>query len=242
MQTKKTLLNDVAFWQTLYATKRPYVLRGENVELFNLDEVQKVLQTVELLKKDIYIVENENDTYIRDYPVGHLNSEASWVEKNADINEAFRKRYVVKVQQLERWDRQVSHLCRSLEEKVNGYVDAHLYLAPANGGSFGLHTDPHDVFVVMLRGKKRFELPEFNLTIDLAPGDWLYIPKDAQHKGFSITNSVMLSLGVRSYLSETLRAPLSYTWYPSLMISPSEQWYRDAAESEEGHDISAGPV
>jgi ribosomal protein L16 Arg81 hydroxylase len=237
----KTLLTDEHFWSVEFPKKRPYVLKGERLPLFSLLDVQSVLQTAELLKQDVYVVENENGQYVKDYFVGHLNPDSTWVEKNQELNEAFRKRYVVKVQGLERWDRATLEVCRSLEDRIKGYVDAHLYLAPARGGSFGLHTDPNDVFVCMLQGRKQFELPDHNFTVELDAGDWLYIPKDAPHKGSSITNSVMLSFGAKEFLSDGLRSPLPLKWYSSLMdFKPSAEWYQKAAEAEEDFDISAG--
>ena len=236
-----TKLPSNEFWQSV-EKKLPFVFKGERSSLFSLANLHHVFQTAELLKSDVYVVENEGGTFIKDYAVGHLNPEATWVEKMSEINEAFRKRYVVKIQGVEHWDRAMVQTCNALEEKVNGTVDAHLYLAPSNGGSFGLHTDPNDVFVHVLHGRKQFELPEHNLTVDLEPGDWLYIPKNAQHKGFSLTNSIMLSFGVRDYLADTLRVPLVVKWYSSLgNFQPSEEWCRKAAEMEEGvEDISAG--
>src|SRR5271168_1730434 len=162
---KNLLPNDAHFWANVYPKKEPYVLRGgDDPILFSLNEVQAVLQTAELLKKDIYVVENENGTYLKDYFVGHLNPEATWVEKIEQINQAFRHHHVIKIQGLERWNREMSQLCHSLEERVNGFIDAHLYLAPGKGGSFGVHTDPYDVFVCVLRGQKRFELPDYSLS------------------------------------------------------------------------------
>lgn len=238
------LPNDEHFWANVFPKKEPYVLRCDQVGVnFSLHDVTAVLQTAELLKKDIYIVENEKGTYLKDYYVGHLNPDATWVERIEEINKAFRNRYVIKVQGMERWNQEFSELCSLLEKKVGGWVDAHLYLAPSQGGSFGVHTDPQDVFVYVLRGHKRFDLPDHNLTVELKAGDWLYIPKDAKHKGESITNSVMVSFGVKNYLCDSLRAPVEVgPWYSSLMHwKPTDEWYRQMAAIDDGNCTAGRP-
>lgn len=230
----QTILDHESFWMNEHEKKQPFVFRGgKHPVAWSLDDIGNMLRTTELLEKDIYIIENVGGQYVKDYYVGHSNPEATWVEKVEEVNQAFRNRFIIKIQGIEHWDGDMVRICNRFEEKISGHIDVHLFLAPSKGGSFGLHTDPNDVFVYVLWGRKQFELPEFNLNVELTPGDWLYIPKNAQHKGFSLSNSAMLSFGVREYLCNTTQVPLPIgPWYSTRIGSPSKEFLEQFSDDD----------
>lgn len=79
------------------------------------------------------------------------------------------------------------------------------------------HIDNYDVFIIQLTGKRKWSvdynasseyqenlplriLKDFNPTesYELSPGDILYLPAGCAHEGFSIKDSLSLSVGIRS--------------------------------------------
>lgn len=102
---------------------------------------------------------------------------------------------------VEAWSPVVARLCAVLGRRVRGSSWANLYLTPPRSHGFAPHTDDTDVFVLQLRGEKRWTLhaPPTALpplgpiskrfddadataeTIVLRPGDLLYVPRGQAH-------------------------------------------------------------
>jgi len=96
----------------------------------------------------------------------------------------------------------LARLCRGLERLFLHPVQANIYLTPAAARGFRPHYDTHDVLVLQLEGAKRWriwpgervERPTRRMpwpgglepqgeaeTVELAPGDALYIPRGVMH-------------------------------------------------------------
>lgn len=96
----------------------------------------------------------------------------------------------------------LTELCSSLEQEIGCHVQANLYLTPPASAGFPAHYDTHGVFVLQIDGHKEWCLYDtpFDLlmrgepvsasgyatrtprvTLTLAPGDLLYIPRGMVH-------------------------------------------------------------
>ena len=97
-------------------------------------------------------------------------------------------------------------------------MQANAYVTPRGERGLGVHYDTHDVFVLQVAGHKRwtlyepvFELPlpsqpwsaadgaagDEQLSVDLSPGDCLYVPRGVPHLAQSLEGvSAHLTLGV----------------------------------------------
>ncbi|WP_262919770.1 cupin domain-containing protein [Niabella hibiscisoli] len=106
--------------------------------------------------------------------------------------------------------------------KFNAPVQANLYITPNKSQGFNPHWDTHDVFVLQISGTKTWhlygfekELPTKNQsfvskdykkepiqTIQLSPGDFLYVPRGYVH-------DAMADDGISSHITIGV---LSFTW------------------------------
>ena len=122
------------------------------------------------------------------------------------------------LQSLQRTWLPVARFCRLLELELSHPVQANAYVTPPGERGLGVHYDTHDVFVLQLAGRKRwtlyepvFELPlpsqpwavstssagDELLSVDLAPGECLYVPRGVPHEATSLgAMSAHLTLGV----------------------------------------------
>jgi 50S ribosomal protein L16 3-hydroxylase len=85
------------------------------------------------------------------------------------------------------------------------------------GMSLGAHYDPYNVFIIQAQGKRKWELQynpdntwkddeeikvlqnfKADVTVELSPGDILYIPPKVAHHGISIDKSLSYSVGFKS--------------------------------------------
>ncbi|MFE9562413.1 cupin domain-containing protein [Streptomyces sp. NPDC006487] len=127
----------------------------------------------------------------------------------------------------------VSQLSEAFERRLHGDFEFNLYAAWAPTGSFNVHWDNHDVFVIQLQGRKRWRIfgrNEFSMhpadsamgtppteVIDelvLSPGDVLFLPRGFWHDpvteegpSLHITGSVPCTTGMDlvRWLLEQLR-------------------------------------
>lgn len=83
-----------------------------------------------------------------------------------------------------------------------GPVTCHLFQSKAGAKSFPLHTDPDDVIIVMLKGKKVFR--NEGESISLTAGDFMLIPKNYPHEAVNTESNLMLSIGLESFIVEKL--------------------------------------
>jgi ribosomal protein L16 Arg81 hydroxylase len=109
-------------------------------------------------------------------------------------------------------------LCTALEDEFSHAVHANAYLTPGNSSGFTPHYDTHDVFVLQIGGKKRWQvfeppltlphwsqaftpagyvLPRPLLELELNPGDLLYLPRGYVHAAStSDAHSAHVTIGI----------------------------------------------
>lgn len=92
--------------------------------------------------------------------------------------------------------------CLAAWFKHYGYVSCHLFLSPMDSKSFSMHTDPDDVVVHMVKGRKLFESPEGML--ELQAGESILIPRNQLHRAINVEDSIMLSFGLELFLEKKL--------------------------------------
>jgi mannose-6-phosphate isomerase-like protein (cupin superfamily) len=131
------------------------------------------------------------------------------------IQAEFAAGATISLQGLHRYWPPLTELCRSLEGFLSHPFQANAYLSPPGAQGLRVHHDTHDVFVVQVEGSKHFdvyepilELPvngqhwsadeppgEPLLSVDLRPGDCLYMPRGWRHRAFT-TDAPSLHLTV----------------------------------------------
>ena len=122
----------------------------------------------------------------------------------AGVYELFDGGATIVLQSLHRFWPPLARLARDLELALTHPVQVNAYITPPASRGLGIHHDEHDVFVLQVHGRKRWDVhdpdgwPEDRLIVaELAPGDCLYIPQRFPHAAWTAaTASVHLTVGV----------------------------------------------
>lgn len=138
----------------------------------------------------------------------------------ARIAAEFAAGATVSLQGAHRYWQPLTELCRSLEAALSHPFQANAYLSPPGATGLQVHHDTHDVFVLQVEGSKHFDvydpavtLPvagqhwtsahppgEPVISVDLKPGDCLYMPRGWRHRAFTTTShSLHLTIGLLGY-------------------------------------------
>ena len=117
-------------------------------------------------------------------------------ERIKRLEEAFLNGQTIVIKEIETWNEKIIEKCSSFKVATN----VHLYLSPSGATGFGWHTDDRDVYVVLQKGEKIFEVEEPDGTISsylLKEGSELFIPYGARHRARATEQaSIHLSFGV----------------------------------------------
>jgi len=120
------------------------------------------------------------------------------------VYELFYGGATIVLQSLHRFWPPLTRFGRDLELALTHPVQVNAYVTPPASQGLGVHHDEHDVFVLQLYGRKRWDVhdPDGKLedrlvVAELAPGDSLYIPQRFPHAARTTeTASVHLTVGV----------------------------------------------
>jgi uncharacterized RmlC-like cupin family protein len=110
----------------------------------------------------------------------------------------------IKLEQMERYNKEIFQYCSYLsgEYKHNGPVTCHAFRAFENSKSFGMHTDPDDVVIYCIWGKKKIIVN--GVLHILLPHDIIYIPANTPHEAINDEESLMLSFGLEKYFIDKM--------------------------------------
>lgn len=221
-----------------YWERRPLALRrdtpGYHDALLSLDEIDRVLTTLDLRYPNVVLKNAARDVAAQEYTI---DGETLDVGR---LYQLFAAGSTVTLAYMDTVIPSLRSLCRGLESAFCHPFQANVYLTPAGSQGARVHYDTHDVFVLQVAGSKRWmtygapmELPLKNqdfdpamhaigapeLEFELSAGDAVYIPRGHLHEARA-TNTVSLhiTLGV-----------LAYTWTDFLMESVADVCLNDAA-------------
>lgn len=110
----------------------------------------------------------------------------------------------VKIEGMERFSSEIFKKGISLSEKYDhfGPVTCHLFYAKEKSPSFGVHSDPDDVIILCLEGRKRMIVEDKEYI--LLPGDELYIPRGTLHQALNEDESLTLSFGLERFIEDKM--------------------------------------
>jgi bifunctional lysine-specific demethylase and histidyl-hydroxylase NO66 len=120
------------------------------------------------------------------------------------VYELFDGGATIVLQSLHRFWPPLARFGRDLELALTHPVQVNAYITPPASQGLGVHHDTHDVFVLQVHGRKRWDVhdpdgrsTERLLGAELAPGDCLYIPQRFPHAARTAdAASVHLTVGV----------------------------------------------
>ncbi len=139
------------------------------------------------------------------------SSPVTGIADPARIFQLFEDGATIVLQGMHRFWLPLARFCRDLELELGHPTQVNAYITPPGSQGFDLHEDPHDVFVLQAFGRKHWEVfepsgaagtspSEDPLSVELEPGDSLYIPKGGPHSARTQeTVSGHLTIGIQTY-------------------------------------------
>ncbi|WP_406310908.1 cupin domain-containing protein [Streptomyces thermoviolaceus] len=227
--------------------KRVHVTRGgvPASDLISVQDIDRLLTDQPLLRSDMIRLVRHGEilprqAYLRSMreiyprPVDHEMTEnelllemlTRGVASAAEVTAAVRGGATLILQSAHWYHPPLTEFCRSLELALGRRCRANIYLTPVSSQGFGLHTDPHDVFVLQAFGEKQWHVgatpwerhnghasddPDETRELLLRPGDVLYLPKGTPHRANTLSarsGHVTISIESNSW-REVLRTTLS---------------------------------
>jgi bifunctional lysine-specific demethylase and histidyl-hydroxylase NO66 len=185
---------------------RPGADAAAYADLFSLGDVDHILSSTAPRYPAFRMVKDGRQLDRRSYTrSGRVGGQP--VDDLADprrLYELFYGGATIVLQSLHRFWPPLSRFGRDLELALTHPVQVNAYITPPASQGLGVHRDEHDVFVLQVYGRKRWDVhepdgrPEERLIVaELAPGDCLYIPQRFPHAArTAATASVHLTVGV----------------------------------------------
>lgn len=227
--SKQVFFND--YWD-----QRPLVVKREQRDYFSsllsLDEVDRVLTTLDLRYPNIVLKNAARNVTASDYTV------RGDVLDVARVYQLFEEGSTITLAFLDNVVPALAALCRSLECEFSAAFQTNVYLTPPRAQGAKYHYDTHDVFVLQVVNSKRWTIygtpvesplysQEFDaslhargepaLQFELEAGDLAYIPRGVVHDAQSGEDvSLHITVGV-----------LAHTWTDLLLEFVADACLRD---------------
>lgn len=206
--------------------RRPLVVQRATsnyfCELLTLDDVDRVLTTLDRRYPDVVVKHAARDVVAADYTVDGSRLDV------AKVFQLFAEGATLTLAFLDTVLPSLERLCREVEVELSMPLQANVYLTPPGEQGAKVHYDTHDVFVLQISGSKQWTLYDSPLALpltgqgfdpevhrhgpatrefELAAGDVLYIPRGWFHEARTTdSTSLHITAGV-----------LRYTWADLLL-------------------------
>lgn len=111
----------------------------------------------------------------------------------------------VKIEGMEKFNSVLFNKCEEYKRKYDhrGPVTCHLFMARSHSPSFGLHTDPDDVIIHCVEGKKTLSVD--GEYVVLKEGEEVFIPANTPHIAHNEFAALTLSFGLEKFLSDKMK-------------------------------------
>lgn len=202
--------------------------------LLTLDDVDRIITTLEASDEDISVVSAERQIKYSEYV---------HADDSIDVDRLYRLHdagATLILNHLHRRHTPLAELCAALELEFSAPFQTNIYLTPAAAQGFKPHFDTHDVFVLQVAGSKRWQLYGTPLEralkghgdearqddpgpvreeIELRAGDTLYIPRGLVHDAKSTDErSLHITVGMKAW-----------TWFDLMLEAVEDLASRDRA-------------
>jgi ribosomal protein L16 Arg81 hydroxylase len=206
--------------------QRPLVVRRSRPdyfhELLTLDDIDRVLTTLDRRYPDVLVKRAGCDIVAADYTIDGSRLDV------AKIYALFGEGATLTLAFLDTVLPTLERFCREVEIELSMPLQANVYLTPPDEQGANVHYDTHDVFVLQVSGSKRWTIYDAPLPLplsgqafnpdehrpgaptrqfELGAGDAVYIPRGWLHEARTTsTTSLHITVGV-----------LRYTWADLLL-------------------------
>lgn len=216
------------FFKTYHEKDILYINRNDEnyyKHILTTTEISDYLERQDVFYPSLRIVKNGKEIPNAEYtlkstPIGHHRKDG--IINTDKAFALFNDGATFVIQAGQRYFNNLSHCCLGVSQIFKSPVQANLYITPNKAQGFNPHWDTHDVFVLQISGTKTWhlygfekELPTKNQTfvskgyskepiqtIQLFPGDFLYVPRGYVH-------DAVADDGISSHITIGV---LSFTW------------------------------
>lgn len=191
--------------------------------ILSSSDISAYLDRQDIFYPSVRVVKNGKEIPSAEYtmkqvPIGHHKKDGVIHTEKAFA--LFNAGATLVIQAGQRYFDNLSKCCLALSQKFNAPVQANLYITPDKSVGFNPHWDTHDVFVLQISGTKTWKLYGFEKelptksqrfvsagynkepleTLQLLPGDFLYVPRGYVHDAMADDGiSAHVTIGVLSY-------------------------------------------
>ncbi len=165
--------------------------------LLSIDRIDEIISDSELPPSALSMAQGGSPVPASEYTY------ASGVIDRGAVLDTFRNGATIVLPQLHFADARLYTFCLALEREFGARIQTNIYLTPPGHSGFGIHYDDHDVFVLQVSGRKKWEiygqrdgLPfrgenfrkdhdetgELRETFVMEPGECLYVPRGLAHR------------------------------------------------------------
>ena len=183
-------------------------------ELLSVTDLDTVLGTHSVRYPDISLVQGDGDV-----SSGEYTNDAGRVQP-LEVARRFDNGATVIFRQLQKRVPTLARLCVGLGRSFSSRVQTNVYLTPPKAQGFAPHWDTHDVFVLQIRGTKRWSIYDTKVRLplrgqrfepgtppgdiseefDLGPGSAVYLPRGLMHSARSTgEGSLHITLGLTAF-------------------------------------------
>jgi bifunctional lysine-specific demethylase and histidyl-hydroxylase NO66 len=222
-----------------YYERKPLVSTHNDSDRFtnlvSIERIDTLIADSELPPRSLQMARHNPNVYREDFtfPDGTI-------DRGSAIR-AYQEGATIILPQMHLADGMLMDYCRALENEFGCHVQTNIYLTPPSNQGFPSHYDNHDVFVIQVTGKKRWNLYEKPLNnpyrgeefkkdshpvgrsiqeFVLDAGDCLYIPRGWIHDAVSIDEEPSLHVTV---------GLITKTWADLMLEAISEVALREPA-------------
>ncbi len=233
-----------------YCTPEPVPAVGD---LLSIDRIDEIISDSELPPSSLTMAKSGEALPFEEYT--HPNG----VIDRGSVLDNFRNGATIVLPQLHYADGKLYSFCLGLEREFGARIQSNIYLTPSNAHGFGIHYDDHDVFVLQVSGRKKWEiygqrdgLPfrgenfrkdrddpgDLSETFVLEPGQCLYVPRGLAHRALTegdeaslhITVGILVQTWAEFMLEAVAEASLRI---PAMRQSLPRSLYFDESKREE---------
>ena len=197
-----------------YYEQRHYHSResvADIADLLDIDRIDEIISDSELPPTSLTMAYSGNGVPPGEYTFANGN-----INRGA-VLDLFRQGRTIVLPQLHYADGKLFAFCLALEREFGARVQTNIYLTPREASGFGIHYDDHDVIVLQVSGRKKWEIYErgshlpfrgekFDRRRDtpgdlieefiLEPGQSLYLPRGLMHRAQAVSEEPSLHITV----------------------------------------------
>jgi len=137
-----------------------------------------------------------------------LNGTIRTVVEPRKLFELFNNGHTIIINSAERSIPRLAAACQRVEQELKFKVQSNIYITPPGSQGFALHYDPHDIFLMQIKGPKTWLIydsgeelpvtyrsfrnePKLVSKFDIQSGDFLYIPRGTPHEAYASESSTI---------------------------------------------------